>query len=64
MENLRHSSLHYMFKNRQGIFHQCVCGIKDRQGVFVHTQMHSQTFYECVFNYTIIVYVSDMTRKR
>ena len=36
MKNLRHRSLDYIFKNRQMKFHQCACGIKDKQRVSAH----------------------------
>ena len=36
--------------------------LKDRQGVSARVSVHSQTFYDCVVNSTII-YVSDMPRK-
>ena len=36
MKNLRHSSTHYIFKNRQVKFHQCACGIKDLDKWYQH----------------------------
>ena len=38
------------------------CSVKNRQGVSAHTQLHSQRFYDCVVDCTII-YVSDMIGK-